>query len=182
MRILPPHWIEYCFTDSEMKLLDSIARFRCKKTAEKTTEQIQSKLDPFEITQWGVHSEYAVAKKLNLFFDWDCEYRVPFPMDLVLEDGTTIDVKCTRWNGRRISKKEDGYKQQPDFFIGTRFRESYNEKWGLKRCVEIIGWIRSDEFDLECQTGYNKDGNAYSHLGIEHFKDIHDFKTNFFAL
>jgi hypothetical protein len=170
-------WVTYKFTHSEMELLDFVAKLRSTKTSEKTKEQIRSNLDPFVIQQWGVYSEYAVAKKLNLFFDWDCEYRIPFPMDLKLDTGETIDIKCTKWHGTRINKKEDNYKEKPNFYIACVFREDVDAKNILHRAVKIVGFIDAEKFDEETRTSYDDKLRPYSWIGREHFTDIHDFKA-----
>ena len=165
MNYLPEDWIVYYFTDSEMKLLDAIAKFRNKKTNERTGNQNKSGLDDFKITQWGVYAEYVVAKKLNLFFDWNCEYRVPFPMDLISQDGKTVDVKCTQWFSNRLNVKQDNYKQKPDYYVATQFLEGFDGNDVLQRCVRIVGFICANKFEMEHTTGHNEKTGPYQYIG-----------------
>ena len=119
-------------TDTEWEICDTIGRIRYAKTSAVCSEQIQSNLDPAQISIAGVLSEYMVAKHMGLFFDFNCDVR-KFGADLISRKGKKIDVKSTRRQGGdlniRITHKDKDY----DIYVLVELDSRNNG--------EIVGYI-----------------------------------------
>jgi hypothetical protein len=171
---------KYYFTYSEKLQLDLKSELRYKNTSSRTNDANQSKHDPQEIVKWGVYSEYAVCKTLKLFFDLNADYRTSFPLDIILPNGKTIDVKCTHWNSNTIHVRCNPRKQTPDFYVATKFREDnvFINEPDLSIVCEIIGWMDQKTFFENAIKRTNDDKSLHYKLGLCHFtQDIYALKT-----
>lgn len=122
-------------SETECRLLQHIGILRYEKTGRVAKEQIQSKINPVEISIDGALSEYIVAKHFNLFFDINCDYR-KFGADLISKNNMSIDVKSTRIENGAMSirKQMDETRQRKyDIYVLVQLDENNNGY--------IIGWI-----------------------------------------
>lgn len=143
--------IKVSLTDSEVEICTLIGKIRHLKTSAKCDEQIQSNLNPEQISIDGVLSEYIVAKHKALFFDLNCEVR-KFGADLI-SNGKKIDIKSTRKEGGdlniRITHKDKDY----DFYVLVELTQHDN---GI-----IIGYISRDDAIKDENIVVNPNGNPY---------------------
>lgn len=142
-------------TDSENELCEIIGRLRHLKTSSQCAEQIQSNLNPIQISIDGVLSEYMVAKQRGLFFDLNCEVR-KFGADLVSK-GNKLDVKSTRTKGGdlniRITHKDKDY----DYYILVELDDMNNG--------EIVGFISRED-------AIKDENTVLNHRTAEHYYKI----------
>lgn len=133
------HMIKVELTGTECRLLQHIGILRNEQTGRVAKEQIQSKLNPLQISIDGALSEYMVAKHFGYFFDINCDVR-KFGADLFTKTKMSIDVKSTRNpNGvMSIRKQMDESKQNKyDIYILVELDKENNGY--------IIGWIYGDD-------------------------------------
>jgi hypothetical protein len=137
---------------TEMLLLREIGRLRHSVTSEQGTEKRQDKSqDKEQMAIVGVISEYAVAKRLNLHFNLDCDFR-NFGADLVSKSGKEIDVKCTKPGGN-LNAVEWSTKKPADIFVLTEMHKEF---------VRIIGWISRENFLIRQNQKNVGNGSFYS--------------------
>lgn len=103
-------------TDTEVEICRIIGKIRHIKTSALCAEQIQSSLNPMQISIDGVLSEYIVAKHKSWFFDLNCEVR-KFGADLIAPTGHKIDVKSTRRIGGDMNVRITHAQKDYDFYI-----------------------------------------------------------------
>lgn len=126
-------------SDSELKILTYIGRYRHFETNQKGTNKKQdATLDDEEMAIRGVITEYAVAKAMNLHFDVNCNYR-KFGEDLRMHNGMTIDVKSCKVAGGDLNavlwSADSG--KACDVYILTEYFPS---------AVGLVGWIEAERF------------------------------------
>jgi len=123
-------------TDTEVEICEIVGRIRNIKTSALCGEQIQSLLNPVQISIDGVLSEYMVAKHLDLFFDLNCDVR-KFGADLISKKGAKIDVKSTRRKDGdlniRITHKDKDYQ----IYVLVELDEQNNG--------QIVGFINRED-------------------------------------
>lgn len=172
---------KYYFTHSEKQQLDLHYQLRFLNTSRNAQDANQSRHDPQEIVKWGAYTEYAVCKTLQLFFDLNADYRHTFPLDIILPNGETIDVKCTHWKSNAIHARYTETKQVPSYYVATKFREETvlieNEQATII-VAEIIGWITEKLFFENAKKRTNNDGSLHCILDLCFVtQDIYALKT-----
>lgn len=149
-------------TDSEVEICHMIGKIRHLKTSAQCAEQIQSNLNPEQISIDGVLSEYMVAKYKGLFLDLNCEVR-KFGADLI-SNGKKIDIKSTRKSGGdlniRITHKDKDY----DFYVLVELTEHDN---GI-----IVGYISRENAIKDENVVVNPNGNPYYKISRELLKPL----------
>ena len=154
--------IKIALTDSEVEICSLIGQIRHMKTSAQCAEQIQSNLDPVQISIDGVLSEYIVAKHKGLFLDLNCEVR-KFGADLI-SNGKKIDIKSTRKEGGdlniRITHKDKDY----DFYVLVELTENDN---GI-----IVGYISRDNAIKDENIVVNPNGNPYYKISRSMLKSL----------
>lgn len=154
--------IKIGLTDSEVEICSMIGQIRHLKTSAQCAEQIQSNLDPVQISIDGVLSEYIVAKHKGLFLDLNCEVR-KFGADLI-SNGKKIDIKSTRKEGGdlniRITHKDKDY----DFYVLVELTQNDN---GI-----IVGYISRDNAIKDENIVVNPNGNPYYKISRNQLKPL----------
>lgn len=157
--------IQVKLSQTEINILYYVGKYRhhITKNAGEERKQDQS-LNGETISVQGVMSEYAVAKALNLHFDFNCDYR-KFGADLILHNGNTIDVKSTLKHKGNLNAVGWSGKKQADYFVLTEIHYDW---------IGIVGCISREEF---LQPEYLKNvGNGSFYSAPQHkLKKIDEF-------
>jgi len=136
-------------TPSELAICKHVGEMRHSITSKQGTERRQdASLDALQMSVDGVMTEYAVAKALNLFFDFNCEFR-KFGADLIGKNGSTIDVKSTRKPNGNLNAVKWSSGKPADYFVLTEI---------MPFDIFIVGWIRRNDF--LCETNLQDRGNG----------------------
>lgn len=124
-------------TVTELDICIYIGKMRHTITSQQGTERKQDiTQNSLQMSIDGVITEYAVAKTLNLNFDFNCDFR-KFGADLVTSDGRTIDVKSTYTAGGPLNAVKWSVEKPCDVFVLTEIHPSH---------VRIVGWIGRGKF------------------------------------
>lgn len=124
-------------TDSELRICQFVGMMRYHTTSRACEEQIQSDLNPLDITIEGVIGEYCVSKHLNLHFSLDTDLRVEWGADLVTYKGKTIDVKTTRKKGGNLNATLTSANKNFDIYVLCELESDG---------CNIVGWIAKNKF------------------------------------
>jgi hypothetical protein len=126
-------------SDTEINLIHVIGTMRFNITSEKGTDRNQSGADGLNMSIDGVMSEYAVAKLLNVHFDFNCDFR-KFGADLIGRTGKTIDVKSTRKQGGNLNAVKWSENKPAEIFILTEIGLDF---------VDVVGFITRNDFLID---------------------------------
>jgi hypothetical protein len=130
-------YINRYLTVTELDICMYIGKMRYTITSQQGTERKQDiTQNSLQMSIDGVITEYAVAKTLNLNFDFNCDFR-KFGADLVTSDGRTIDVKSTYTAGGPLNAVKWSVEKPCDVFVLTEIHPSH---------VRIVGWIGRGKF------------------------------------
>jgi hypothetical protein len=130
-------YLQRSFTVTELDICMYIGKMRYTITAQHRPEGKQDvKQNGLQMCIDGVITEYAVAKTLNLNFDFNCDFR-KFGADLTLQDGRTLDVKSTYTKDGPLNAVKWSVEKPCDVFVLTEIHPSH---------VRIVGWIGRGKF------------------------------------
>lgn len=139
-------------SDTEINIINVIGTTRYNITSQQGTERKQSGANALNMSIDGVFSEYAVAKWMNVHFDFNCDYR-KFGADLKGRTGKTIDVKSTRTKGGNLNAVIWSINKPADIFILTEIGLDF---------VEIVGWIERENFLIDSNLSDVGNGSFYT--------------------
>lgn len=154
---------EVKLSESEVRILTGIGKLRNKNTSSVCAEQIQSTLNPTQISIDGVLSEYMVAKHKGWFFDLNCDVR-QFGADFITPEGLKIDVKSTRSEGGPLNIRYTHKDKDYDFYILV---ELHRADKGI-----IVGAISARSALQESNLAVNKDGLPYFKVDRSQLKPL----------
>jgi hypothetical protein len=97
-------------------------------------------------------SEYAVAKLLNVHFDFNCDFR-KFGADRIGRSGKTIDVKSTRKQGGNLNAVKWSENKPAEIFILTEIGLDF---------VNVVGFISREDFLIDANLTDIGNGAFYS--------------------
>ena len=130
-------YLQRSLTVTELDICMYIGKMRYTITAQHRSEGKQDiKQNGLQMCIDGVITEYAVAKTLNLNFDFNCDFR-KFGADLTLQDGRTLDVKSTYTKDGPLNAVKWSVEKSCDVFVLTEIHPSH---------VRIVGWIGRGKF------------------------------------
>ena len=130
-------YLQRSLTVTELDICMYIGKMRYTITAQHRPEGKQDiKQNGLQMCIDGVITEYAVAKTLNLNFDFNCDFR-KFGADLTLQDGRTLDVKSTYTKDGPLNAVKWSVEKPCDVFVLTEIHPSH---------VRIVGWIGRGKF------------------------------------
>lgn len=125
-------YINIYLTKTEYEICQFIGQMRHKITAQNVSEGRQdTSKDPVQMCVDGVITEYAVAKTLNLNFDFNCDFR-KFGADLTLKDGRPLEVKSTTTVGGNLNAVRGSVAKPAAIFVLTEIHASH---------IRLVGWI-----------------------------------------
>jgi len=139
-------------SDTEINLIHVIGTMRFNITIEKGTDRNQSGADGLNMSIDGVMSEYAVAKLLNVHFDFNCNFR-KFGADLIGRTGKTIDVKSTRKQDGNLNAVKWSKNKPAEIFILTEIGFDF---------VDVVGFISREDFLIDVNLTDVGNGAFYS--------------------
>jgi hypothetical protein len=139
-------------SDTEINLIHVIGTMRFNITSEQGNDRNQSGANGLNMSIDGVMSEYAVAKFLNVHFDFNCDYR-KFGADLIGRTGKTIDVKSTRKQGGNLNAVKWSENKPAEIFILTEIGLDF---------VDVVGFISRDDFLIDANLTDIGNGEFYS--------------------
>lgn len=126
------------FSETEREICLRIGELRHQKTSQNRPDSKQDPtLDSLEIVQRGVISEYAACKLFNVNFNMDCTFRLDFGADLILSDGTEVDVKCVTFWGGNLNAVGWSGKKPCDIYLLTELGTNY---------VNVVGFVSAEDF------------------------------------
>jgi hypothetical protein len=138
-------------SDTEINIINLIGTTRYNITSQQGTERKQSGANALNMSIDGVFSEYAVAKYMNVHFDFNCDYR-KFGPDLIGRKGKTIDVKSTRMKNGNLTAVSWSINKPADIFILTEIGMDF---------VDIVGWIERENFLIDSNLSDVGNGKFY---------------------
>ncbi len=139
-------------SDTEINLIHVIGTMRYSITSEQGNDRNQSGANGLNMSIDGVMSEYAVAKLLNVHFDFNCDYR-KFGADLIGRTGKTIDVKSTRKQGGNLNAVKWSENKPAEIFILTEIGFDF---------VDVVGFITREDFLIDANLTDIGNGAFYS--------------------
>ena len=139
-------------SDTEINLIHVIGTMRFNITSEQGTDRNQSGANGLNMSIDGVMSEYAVAKLLNVHFDFNCDFR-KFGADLIGRTGKTIDVKSTRKQGGNLNAVKWSENKPAEIFILTEIGLDF---------VDVVGFISREDFLIDANLTDIGNGAFYS--------------------
>jgi hypothetical protein len=139
-------------SDTEINIINVIGTTRYNITSQQGTERKQSGANALNMSIDGVFSEYAVAKWMNVHFDFNCDFR-KFGADLKGRTGKTIDVKSTRTKGGNLNAVGWSLNKPADIFILTEIGIDF---------VDIVGWIERENFLIDSNLSDVGNGAFYT--------------------
>jgi hypothetical protein len=139
-------------SDTEINLIHVIGTMRFNITSEQGNDRNQSGANGLNMCIDGVMSEYAVAKLLNVHFDFNCDYR-KFGADLIGRTGKTIDVKSTRKQGGNLNAVKWSENKPAEIFILTEIGFDF---------VYVVGFISREDFLIDANLTDIGNGEYYS--------------------
>lgn len=139
-------------SDTEINLIHVIGTMRFNITSDQGTDRNQSGANGLNMSIDGVMSEYAVAKLLNVHFDFNCDFR-KFGADLIGRTGKTIDVKSTRKQGGNLNAVKWSENKPAEIFILTEIGLDF---------VDVVGFISREDFLIDANLTDVGNGAFYS--------------------
>jgi hypothetical protein len=130
-------YINIYLTKTEHDICCYIGKMRHTITSQNVPDNKKdAKQDSTQLCIDGVITEYAVAKVLNLNFDFNCDFR-KFGADLMTADGRALEVKSTKTIGGNLNAVKGSAAKPAAIFVLTEIHATH---------VRLVGWIGRARF------------------------------------